>query len=77
MSQFFDYMQLYGVYWILDFTRCMEAQCSRNLVSFYAFMLMSVPMLHFIQNTVSKENQWIPEILDFTFIWECDRDRAW
>ena len=33
-----------------------------NLVSFYAFMLMSVPMLHFIQNTVSKENQWIPEI---------------
>ena len=33
-----------------------------SLVSFYAFMLMSVPMLHFIQNTVSKENQWIPEI---------------
>ena len=31
-------------------------------MSFYAFMLMSVPMLHFIQNTVSKENQWIPEI---------------
>lgn len=33
-----------------------------SLVSFYAFMLMSVPMLHFVQNTVSYEKKYIPRI---------------
>ncbi len=33
-----------------------------SLVSFYAFMLMSVPMLHFVQNTVSYERKYIPRI---------------
>lgn len=42
-----------------------------SLVSFYAFMLMSVPMLHFIQNTVSKSMD--SGDMDFTFLWECDR----
>lgn len=31
-----------------------------SLISFYAFMLMSVPMLHFVQNTVSTEYKKVP-----------------
>lgn len=36
-----------------------------TLVSFYAFMTMSVPMLLFIQNTVSESVRWIPQIWIF------------
>lgn len=36
-----------------------------TLVSFYAFMTMSVPMLLFIQNTVSESVRWIPQVLIF------------
>ena len=35
------------------------------MLSFYAFMLMSVPMLHFVQNTVSRSVQWVPQIWIF------------
>ena len=38
-----------------------------TLISFYAFMLMSIPMLRFVQNTVHKEVQWIPQIWVFLF----------
>lgn len=38
-----------------------------TLVSFYAFMLMSVPMLHFVQNTVKADVRWIPESWIFLF----------
>ena len=31
-------------------------------VSFYVFMLMSVPMLYFVQNTVSRNMRWVPEV---------------
>ena len=31
-------------------------------VSFYAFMLMSVPMLYFVQNTVSRNMRWVPQV---------------
>lgn len=33
-----------------------------TLLSFYAFMLMSVPMLHFVQDTVSERMKQIPQI---------------
>lgn len=33
-----------------------------TLLSFYAFMLMSVPMLHFVQDTVSERVKYVPEI---------------
>ena len=60
---FFRLYAAYGVYWIPEFTRCMESTVQQEVwCLFDAFMLMSVPMLHFIQNTVSKKNQWIPEI---------------
>lgn len=36
-----------------------------TLVSFYAFMMMSVPMLLFIQNTVSESVRWIPQVWIF------------
>lgn len=36
-----------------------------TLVSFYAFMTMSVPMLLFIQNTVSESVRWIPQVWIF------------
>ena len=36
-----------------------------TLISFYAFMLMSVPMLRFVQNTVRKNVRWVPEIWVF------------
>lgn len=36
-----------------------------TVVSFYAFMLMSVPVLHFVKNTVSEELQWIPRVWIF------------
>ncbi len=38
-----------------------------SVVSFYAFMLMSVPMLHFVKNTVSDRVQWIPQMWIFFF----------
>lgn len=34
-------------------------------LSFYAFMLMSIPMLHFVRNTVSEGVRWIPKIWIF------------
>ena len=36
-----------------------------TLVSFYAFMTMSVPMLLFIQNTLSESVRWIPQVWIF------------
>lgn len=36
-----------------------------TLVSFYAFMTMSLPMLLFIQNTVSESVRWIPQVWIF------------
>lgn len=36
-----------------------------TLVSFYAFMTMSVPMLLFIQNTVCESVRWIPQVWIF------------
>ena len=38
-----------------------------TLISFYAFMLLSIPMLRFVQNTVRSEVQWIPQIWMFLF----------
>ena len=34
-------------------------------VSFYAFMLMSIPMLHFVRNTVSEGVRWVPKVWIF------------
>ena len=34
-----------------------------TLVSFYAFMTMPVPMLLFVQNTVSESVRWIPQVI--------------
>lgn len=36
-----------------------------TLISFYAFMTMPVPMLLFIQNTVSESVRWIPQVWIF------------
>ena len=33
-----------------------------SVVSFYAFMLMSIPMVHFVRNTVSGRQQLVPDI---------------
>ena len=33
-----------------------------SVVSFYAFMLMSIPMVHFVRNTVSSRQQLVPDI---------------
>ena len=33
-----------------------------TLISFYAFMTMPVPMLLFVQNTVSESVRWIPQV---------------
>ena len=32
------------------------------VLSFYAFILMSVPMLWFVQNTISEEVRWVPQV---------------
>lgn len=34
-------------------------------VSFYAFMLMSIPILHFVRNTVSESARWVPKVWIF------------
>ena len=34
-------------------------------ISFYAFMLMSIPMLYFVQNTVSRDVRWVPKVWIF------------
>ena len=36
-----------------------------TLISFYAFMTMPVPMLLFVQNTVSESVRWIPQVWIF------------
>ena len=59
------FLALSGIWFLSDSALAQEYTsfpALTGMISFYAFMLMSVPMLHFIQNTVSKENQWIPEI---------------
>ena len=33
-----------------------------SVVSFYAFMLMSIPMVHFVRNTISGRQQLVPDI---------------
>lgn len=33
-----------------------------SLLSFYAFMLMSVPMVHFVKNTVHEDKKWLPRL---------------
>ena len=33
-----------------------------SVVSFYAFMLMSIPMVHFVRNTISGRRQLVPDI---------------
>ena len=33
-----------------------------TLISFSAFMLMSSPMLYFVQNTVSRDGRWVPKV---------------
>ena len=33
-----------------------------SLLSFYAFMLMSVPMVHFVKNTVHEDMKWLPRL---------------
>lgn len=33
-----------------------------SLLSFYAFMLMSVPMVHFVKNTVHEDKKWVPRL---------------
>ena len=33
-----------------------------SLLSFYAFMLMSVPMVHFVKNTVHEDNKWLSRL---------------
>ena len=60
-KRFFDvavFLILCSLWCILDsgFIRCMEnRECCRSTGFLYAFMLMSVPILHFIQDTVSKK----------------------
>ena len=39
-----------------------------TLISFYAFMTMPVPMLLFVQNTVSESVRWIPQAGFFFFM---------
>lgn len=34
-------------------------------LSFYAFMLMSIPILHFVRNTVSEGVRWVPKVWIF------------
>ena len=34
-------------------------------ISFYAFMLMSIPMLYFVQNTVNRDVRWVPKVWIF------------
>lgn len=34
-------------------------------LSFYVFMLMSIPILHFVRNTVSEGVRWVPKIWIF------------
>ena len=40
-----------------------RATAAWSIVSFYAFMLMSVPMIHFVQNTVSPSLGWATRVL--------------
>lgn len=35
------------------------------VLSFYAFILMSVPMLWFVQNTISEKVRWVPQVWIF------------
>lgn len=56
----------FGVYLTQEFIKCMVNNVQKELCFlFYAFMLMSVPMLHFVQNTVSRSVQWVPQIWIF------------
>lgn len=62
------FLILCGFWCILDsgIYQMYGKQCAKGtLLSFYAFMLMSVPMLHFVQNTVSRSVQWVPQIWIF------------
>ena len=64
------FLILCGFWCILDsgIYQMYVKQCAKGtLLSFYAFMLMSVPMLHFVQNTVSRSVQWVPQIWIFLF----------
>ena len=42
-----------------------------TLISFYAFMTMPVPMLLFVQNTVSESVRWIPQVWIFSSLCKC------
>ena len=33
-----------------------------SVISFYAFMLMAIPMIHFVKNTIDDKSRWIPSI---------------
>ena len=67
-KRFFDvavFLILCSLWCILDsgiYQMYGKQSAAGTLVSFYAFMLMSVPILHFIQDTVSKNKRWIPQI---------------
>ena len=70
-KRFFDvavFLILCSLWCILDsgiYQMYGKQSAAGTLVSFYAFMLMSVPILHFIQDTVSKSKRWIPQIWIF------------
>ena len=70
-KRFFDvavFLILCSLWCILDsgiYQMYGKQSAAGTLVSFYAFMLMSVPILHFIQDTVSKGKRWIPQIWIF------------
>ena len=70
-KRFFDvavFLILCSLWCILDsgiYQMYGKQSAAGALVSFYAFMLMSVPILHFVQDTVSKSKRWIPQIWIF------------
>ena len=70
-KRFFDvavFLILCSLWCILDsgiYQMYGKQSAAGTLVSFYAFMLMSVPILHFVQDTVSKSKRWIPQIWIF------------
>ncbi len=70
-KRFFDvavFLILCSLWCILDsgiYQMYGKQSVAGTLVSFYAFMLMSVPILHFVQDTVSKSKRWIPQIWIF------------
>ena len=50
---------------LLEDNENVQSLLMEMVLSFYAFILISVPMLWFVQNTISEKVRWVPQVWIF------------